>query len=748
MSFLAPFYALGALAIGLPILFHLIRRQPRGRTAVSSLLFLRPSPPTLTRRSRLDHWPLLLIRALALMMLALAFSRPFLRSNETADVVEEARRVMVLIDTSASMRRAGLWQQAIGHVEEVLAELSDADSLAIVEFNSHPDVLMGFDESARLTPQARLAAVRSIIEALEPTWRPTRFGPVFQLAADLAGESSVVSTDAMIPIDGELDGDSWDAVSSAGDPSAMKTQLVLISDLQSGGNPEALRSFAWPETIRLSLRPVVPTASSNAYATILQQAEDVVGQDDAELGQRRTRVRVTNAAASQRADFTLSWDEESGELPPKVSGGAAVVSESVQVPPGESRVVQMPRPSGSVRALILSGDDHDFDNVRYVVTPERLEMTVLILGGEQDAQDPRDSLFYYLSRAPLSDASRSITPRFVPLSEPLPQLAPDAVALLVIADSHASRMMPEQLDQVTSFLRSGGRVVYVFDQVVEAAVSGGGLATLADRIESDDTKRGELKIVEAAVKDYAMWSRIDFGHPLFSPLADPKFNDFSRIRFWAHRSIEGVPEGFKSLATFDDGSPALLERMVGEGRLWVLTAGWHPRDGQLALSTKFVPLMVSFLDVGRRDESSLTDRIVGDPLPWPPSATATVRRPTGEEVSYRTLADAKQIDAPGVYELVDDARRWRFAVNLDPKESLIDRIADDQWEAMGVKLDGAADAASRERALAHQRQLRDVELESRQRGWQWLLVAVLGLVGMETWLGGFLSRTKGDAKDV
>ena len=45
MSLLAPLYFLGALAIGLPILFHLIRRQPKGEVEFSSLMFLRPSPP-------------------------------------------------------------------------------------------------------------------------------------------------------------------------------------------------------------------------------------------------------------------------------------------------------------------------------------------------------------------------------------------------------------------------------------------------------------------------------------------------------------------------------------------------------------------------------------------------------------------------------------------------------------------------------------------------------------------------------
>ena len=52
-------------------------RRP-GRRSVRCM-FLAPTPPRLTRRSRLDNILLLLLRASALALLALAFARPFLR---------------------------------------------------------------------------------------------------------------------------------------------------------------------------------------------------------------------------------------------------------------------------------------------------------------------------------------------------------------------------------------------------------------------------------------------------------------------------------------------------------------------------------------------------------------------------------------------------------------------------------------------------------------------------------------------
>src|SRR5687768_17701168 len=112
MGFLAPLYVAGLLAVALPVIFHLIRRTPHGRQEFGSLMFLSPSPPRLTRRSRLTNIILLLLRAAALALLALAFARPFFQRNEDLSTSRAAgKRVAVLVDTSASMRRGDLWQQ-------------------------------------------------------------------------------------------------------------------------------------------------------------------------------------------------------------------------------------------------------------------------------------------------------------------------------------------------------------------------------------------------------------------------------------------------------------------------------------------------------------------------------------------------------------------------------------------------------------------------------------------------------------
>ena len=71
MTFLTPLFLLGTLAVAGPVLFHLVRRATRDRTAFSSLEFLRSTPPQLNRRSRIEHWLLLLLRCAAIVLLGL-----------------------------------------------------------------------------------------------------------------------------------------------------------------------------------------------------------------------------------------------------------------------------------------------------------------------------------------------------------------------------------------------------------------------------------------------------------------------------------------------------------------------------------------------------------------------------------------------------------------------------------------------------------------------------------------------------
>ena len=129
MNFLYPLFLAGALAVVLPIVFHLIRRSSKDKVPFSTLRFLQPSPPRLTKKSRLEHLFLLLLRCLILVLLALAFARPYLeKALDVANTAENPQRNLILLDASASMRRASLWEQA---QDALVDQVNQIDSAAL-----------------------------------------------------------------------------------------------------------------------------------------------------------------------------------------------------------------------------------------------------------------------------------------------------------------------------------------------------------------------------------------------------------------------------------------------------------------------------------------------------------------------------------------------------------------------------------------------------------------------------------------
>ncbi len=706
MSLLAPLYFLGALAVTLPILFHLIRRQPKGQVEFSSLMFLRPTPPRLTRRSRLDNWPLLLIRALALTLLALAFARPFIRSMAFSDAELPGRRLMLVIDTSASMQRDGLWQQTLDHAEAVIDDLQPSDQLAIVSFDSSPRSRLSFQQSSEQTPEQRKAAARNVLRELKPSWRGTETGRALSFAGDLA-VSYEAEDPAQLPY--AEDDNSREVTATA--PAIGPAQMILVSDMQAGSELESLQVYAWPKELRLDVRKVGAAKRTNASATILKSAADAETPDD------RIRVRVANSDDAANSRFEVRWVGD------RQVSAENTVAMPVQVPPGQTRVIRMPLPEPGVTELVLSGDDHPFDNRNYLVSPEADSLSLWYVG--PDIADPRESLLYYLQRVPLNNPYRDVAvQRIDPNSFPNATVDPRKTPLIVLSQGvgePASNTLRE-------YVRLGGRLLVILN---DSGARDDSVAATVNKITSST-----LQVTEAEVSDYVMLSRIDFGNPVFAPMADPKFNDFTKIRFWNHRKIHALGEDWRVVASFDDGDPALIEYPIERGRCLVLATGWQPASSQLAMSTKFIPLVFSLFEAG--GGSTASDRyVVGQPLDFEPSETATITLPAGTKVAYRDRNDTDAVDQPGIYRFGDQDIDRRFAVNLTESESNTVPISEDELERFGVVL---GKNLTTDEIRESQRQLRDRELESEQKLWQWLLVTALGLLGLETLLGMLWTR--------
>ena len=110
MSFLFPAFFIGALAIGVPIILHLWKRDAAPRVAFSDVRLLRQAPVLQTSHRRLRELLLLALRITALLLVVLAFTRPFF----DASGLMARDLTVVVIDRSFSMGAPETFQRARG----------------------------------------------------------------------------------------------------------------------------------------------------------------------------------------------------------------------------------------------------------------------------------------------------------------------------------------------------------------------------------------------------------------------------------------------------------------------------------------------------------------------------------------------------------------------------------------------------------------------------------------------------------
>ena len=73
--------ALGALAISVPIIIHLLNRRRFKEVDWAAMEFLLDAEQKNKKRVRLEHWILLLLRCLTMLLIGTLIARPFLPSN-------------------------------------------------------------------------------------------------------------------------------------------------------------------------------------------------------------------------------------------------------------------------------------------------------------------------------------------------------------------------------------------------------------------------------------------------------------------------------------------------------------------------------------------------------------------------------------------------------------------------------------------------------------------------------------------
>lgn len=617
MTFLHPWAVwLGVAAVALPIAVHLLTRPRPRRFPLSTIRFVRAALRDQRARHRLRNFVILSLRALAILLLALAVARPLTATRPlvSPDEPGAAARVVV-VDVSQSMaaenRGVQLFERARPAAAAYLADRPDLRAGLILAGASARPV---FDRLSGNT-----AALRDDLG--KASVRPERLNA--QAAVNRAAE--LLAT----------------APTNAG-----RKELVVVSDFQRSNWASVDFGILPPDAV-IQFESVAPAEPLANLAVLrvgapgrVEQGRDV--RVEVEVGNfsptaRQVQVEVTVGESAARAE---------GLCAPGVRTTLAV-----DVPPrGTGWQI------GSAK-IVGAQDALPADDSRPFVLDIRPLPTYALVTRQRPEERPSSS--YYLERAlaPLAPQPGRPETRVTRLDPAQPDDGGLAAADVIVI-AHPGRIGADVARRLAALLKRGRGVLYATAEPQDAT----NLKLITDAAGAD--LRMPVEFVPPAAgqrrRDLFLTDvRLDRS-PFLAFGESPGWAD--GLRFAGGLSSRRLDGGLADdvAAGFSDRSAALVVTTCGDGALAVLNADLGASN--LPTSPVFVPLM------GELTTRLLGQRRGGDALPcgepaavYLPAAAGTVSglELTGPGAAFGQLREESSgvlwshpgPEAPGVFRV-------------------------------------------------------------------------------------------------
>ncbi len=308
LGFLVPAFLAGLAALVIPLLVHLRHRDKEQPYRFPSLMFLEQLPIRTARRQRVTDWPLLLLRALAVALLALAFARPVFTARSAASTDTRTRAVVIALDRSLSMSHTAIWPAALDSARAVVRSLGVRDRVGLVFFDDAAEI------AQRLTDDK--AAAIAVLGSAKTTPRGTRFAPAIRTARQMLLDAPYAAA-----------------------------EIVLVSDLQRVGTT-GVAGLDLPAGVTLRAVAVAPPSRANSTIRAVEARRVVESNRSMLAVKARVLSRELGAPRSLKATLTL--------------GGRVAGTQSITlVPDGETVVTFAPvaAPDGAVDGTVALDAD-------------------------------------------------------------------------------------------------------------------------------------------------------------------------------------------------------------------------------------------------------------------------------------------------------------------------------------------------------------------------------------------------------
>ena len=682
MGFLAPWFLCGLATLGVPVFVHLLRRHVTTPRPVGSLMFFARGTQSSTRHRRLKYLVLFAMRFALLLLFVLAFANPFVRRPATD---ANGRLLLIVLDHSFSMRAGTRFQDAKRQALALLDAKPAAQKAQIVALGGQFEVLT--------QPISDAAQLRSALESVQPGDEHGSFGDLgrgIQPLADATRES---------------------------------INLNLFSDMQNSAMPANFADMVMPANVKLVLHSVAESATPPNWAV---ESVSAPAELPDPMDAKHSRVQAVVAGFNTPpATKTVSL----------VVNGKAIATRKVSVPANGRATVEfapLDVEYGFNRCEVRidngsgAGDAFPADDTMFFTVRRADRERVLFVHA---AADQRSAVYF---EAALNAAAQASFVLQSVAAEETSDIDPTRYAFVVLSD--AVTLPP------------------IFEHTLEQYVARGGSVFIA--LGTSASRHARIPIwggIVTGVRDYARSGsaatigQVDFTHPALEQAQPGRDNGgWAEARVFFAALVDARQA--RVAARLNDGTPLLLDKQEGEGRVLLLTSGLENLTNDLPLH----PVFVAFVDHAARylagAEQLSGSRIVDSfvqlrAAAGPIGATSSVevidpdgRRPLS--LSEARTAQTLRLSLAGFYQVhFANGRDAVIGVNPDRRESdLAPMPADNQqlWSgSSGSNAAQAANAAPNAEVKFHVVSL-----------WWWVMLLALALVVVQSALASRYMSTR------
>jgi len=629
-GFLNSSILIGLLAVTLPFLIHLLNRQKTRKVEFSSLRFLKMLQHKKMRRMKLRQWLLLILRALIIGLLVLAFARPTLKTQSFLLKGSNVRTTAVIIlDNSMSMgtdtERGQLFQLARKAALSVVQYLQNGDEIVLL--SPTPEHALHLKKNLY-----SVAKVREILQKEPLTDYPGKMGETIREAVGILQKS-------MNP----------------------NKELYIISDFQRTNFPKPLKPLQTRPDIRTYIFFLKTTLQPNLGFKGVTLLDQII-----EPG-RPVKIRASvknygNDAAPDR-------------LVQAFLSGKRVAQSSLSLDAHATRPVIFgvtPETSRFQEGKVEIDDDPLLqDNVAYFTFFVPDKVNVLLIGS------PQETRFVRLALLPKKERNTQFTLTEVATWNPA-SISIDDKQVVALVDPQPLQTV--QLDRLQRYLQNGGNVVFIPGATMDVKLMNENLLVPLKLPAFKETIGRP-----AQTQSFLSWGSIDFSHPIFQGMFREKKPVVDSPHFYLALKMDPTKNS-KEIIQYRNDSPFLVDVPVGKGHVFLFTSGVNPEWSDWAFTPIFAPLMyrtVSYLS--SMGNLQAVPRKVGEPIEFSVNKSdqrIVIKKPDGTEIDVRPVFRGKsgfvkfrETDEPGIYTLYEGrGKKKTWAVNIDPVESNLEQL--------------------------------------------------------------------------